>query len=816
MKSNLVLLALILASCQPEMPVTSFILVKGDGLTVPVNKELYGLTIEEINHAVDGGIYAELIQNRSFEDGVPPLNCPYDPVRRVLTTPNGWTIPFLRSDSVPGWRCFSATSYMYPDTKELINDKNRRSLLVSVSASAESGKGGVIAEGYGGIPLRKGEKYDLSFYMKGASMASKTVSLTLADSTGKTALSEVFRVAPAYEWRKYKHTFTATSNTNKAVLTITTDSSAVFWLDVVSLFPQNTWKGRPNGLRPELMELIAALKPAFIRFPGGSFVEGYTAGTYPVWRETVGDIAERKHFWNVWAYGTTNGIGYHEYLQMCEDLDAEPVYVINSGVTNQSRRPRYEDITAMGKLVQDALDAIAYANEPADSILGTLRASHGHPEPFDLKYVEIGSENYGLEYTKRFELFKKAIQEAYPEVMVISSSDIRGKNRNEWSDTHFYSSESFLISNHNRFVAGQYTRRMPPVFIGEFGLSGGAAPGSLRAAIGEACFLAGVENGQEIVRCLAYAPVLGNTKYKIERYPVIFFDGEQIALSPSYYLLQMFSSNRGDEVLKTEVRTYQKPQVTFGRAGIEMFDNSYEFKEVKIDNSPVTEGAVMTGGWTVGQGTLTPVANRWNYILLGDPSAYDYTFSADIRRTKGSGQVQFRVRDNGLSGERNDYIGLTIGSGVVEFYRQAGGVRDTLRTPVLYPFQSNRWYNVKIACKGEQIGCFVNDTLVHETILPGIPSLVSTAALDKEAHTIILKVINTTQHEEKTELNLQGVSVKNTAEIIQLTGDPEARNTYDHPGVVVPETKEISFSLGGSKVYNFPPNSITIMKLKID
>ena len=187
MKSNLVLLALILASCQPEMPVTSSILVKGDGLTVPVNKELYGLTIEEINHAVDGGIYAELIQNRSFEDGVPPLNCPYDPVRRVLTTPNGWTIPFLRSDSVPGWRCFSATSYMYPDTKELINDKNRRSLLVSVSASAESGKGGVIAEGYGGIPLRKGEKYDLSFYMKGASMASKTVSLTLADSTGKTA-----------------------------------------------------------------------------------------------------------------------------------------------------------------------------------------------------------------------------------------------------------------------------------------------------------------------------------------------------------------------------------------------------------------------------------------------------------------------------------------------------------------------------------------------------------------------------------------------------------------------------------------------------
>ncbi len=646
-------------------------------------------------------------------------------------------------------------------------------------------------------------------------MVPKTVSLALADSTGETAFSEVFRVAPAYEWRKYKHTFTATSNTDKAVLTITTDSSAVFWLDVVSLFPQKTWKGRPNGLRPGLMELIAALKPAFIRFPGGSFVEGYTAGTYPVWHETVGDIAERKHFWNVWAYGTTNGTGYHEYLQMCEDLDAEPVYVINSGVTSQSRRPRYEDITAMGKLVQDALDAIAYANEPADSIMGALRAKHGHPEPFGLKYVEIGSENYGLEYSKRFELFKKAIQETYPDVTVISSSDVRGKNRNEWSDTHFYSSESFLQSNHNRFASGR-TRRMPPAFIGEFGLSGGATPGSLRAAIGEACFLAGAENGQDIVKRLAYAPVLGNTKYKIERYPAISFDGEKVALSPSYYLLRMFGTNRGDEVLKTEVRTYQRPQVTFGQAGIELFDNSYEFREVKIDGIPVTEGSVMTGGWTVGQGILTPVANRWNYILLGNPSDYDYTFSADIRRTKGSGQIQFRVRDNGLPGEQNDYIGLTIGTGVTEFYRQAGGVRDTLCTPVPYPFQSNRWYNVKIACKGEQIGYFVNDTLVHEAILPGIPSLISTATLNKETHTIILKVINTTQHEEKTELDLQGVSIKNTAEIIQLAGDPEARNTYSKPDAIVPETKEISFSLSGPRVYNFPPNSITIMKLKID
>lgn len=458
-----------LSSCQPEMPVISTITVEADGLTVPVNPDLYGLTIEEINHGIDGGLYAELIQNRSFEDGVPPLNCPYDAARNVLITPNGWTIPFMRGDSVPGWRRIVPNTQIYPDMKELVNDKNRRSLLVAVSASGESGRGGVIAEGYRGIPIRKGERYDLSFFAKGANMVPRTIRVALEDSMANTVLSDVFQVAPLYEWKRYRHTFTATEDAPNAVLTITADTSAVFWLDVVSLFPEDTWKGRKNGLRPDLAALVDSLAPRFIRFPGGSFVEGYTAGTYPIWRETLGDISERKHFWNVWAYGTTNGMGYHEYLQMCEDMGAEPIYVINSGITSQSRRPRYEDITAMDKLTGDALDAIAYANAPADSLPGALRARNGHPEPFNLKYVEIGSENYGGEYFRRFELFRKAIKEAYPEITVISSSPLTKRGRSEWVDSHYYAGENFFLSNASRFNSDRYSRRSPAVFIGEFG-----------------------------------------------------------------------------------------------------------------------------------------------------------------------------------------------------------------------------------------------------------------------------------------------------------------------------------------------------------
>ena len=810
------ILVLLFSGCQPEMPVTSSITIDLEGFSVPVNQKLYGVTIEEINHAIDGGLYAEMIQNRSFEEGVPPLNCPYDAKRNVLSTPNGWTIPFIRPDSVPGWRKISSNTSIWPDGQELINDKNKRSLLVSVSASSETGRGGVAATGYNGLSIRKGEKYELSLFLKGGSMIPKTVSIFIGDSVAGEPLSDIFKVSPIYEWRKYKYTFTASESTDNAVLAITADTSIVFWTDMVSLFPLKTWKERPNGLRSDLMEMISALNPQFVRFPGGSFVEGYTAGTYPIWHETIGDNSTRKNFWNVWGYGSTNGMGYHEYLQMCEDLKAEPLYVINSGVTSQSRRPRYEDITAMNKLVQDALEAIAYANQPADSTFGAMRAKNGHPEPFNLKYIEIGSENYGQEYSKRFDLFKKAINETYPEITVIKSSFIAGKNRTEWTDYHFYSGEDFLIANHDRYETGQYLRRFPAVFIGEFSMGDASLQGTLRAAIGEACFLLGVENSPEVVKHLAYAPVLGNVNYDFQRYPAISFNNNSAIGSPSYYMLKLLADNRGDDLLKTEIETYSKPQVTFGYAGIDVFDNSYDFDDVRIDGRPVTEAMVRTGGWKVNNGTLTPDANRWNNVLMGDSAAHDYTFSVKLRRSKGSGPVQLRVRDNGKEGEANDHIAVSITPGACEFYRSSGAVKDTLRSPKAYSFESNRWYDVKIVCKDETVSCFVDDVLLHEVVLPPLPSLVSVATLDKEAETIILKVVNTTQHEEKTELNIKGGSVKNDAEILQLSGDPSDRNTFEAPNRIIPVSKNVSFSLGGPVVYSFPPNSITIMKLKID
>lgn len=808
--------ALCCAACHPEMPVTSSIQVDLESLRLPVNADLYGVTIEEINHAVDGGLYAEMIQNRSFEDGVPPLNCPYDAKRNLLTTPNGYQLPFLRPDSIPGWRRYSSFTGMATDQTATINDRNRRSLFVAVAADTLRGRGGVVATGYGGLSVRRGKQYDCSFYVKAGAPVARRLHIYLQDSTG-TRISDNYTVVPGGEWAKYRHTFTASVDDDRAGLVLVSDSSQSFWLDVVSLMPRDTWNERANGQRADLVKAIADLKPRFIRFPGGDFVEGYTAGTYPVWSETIGPIETRRHFWNVWNYGTTNGMGFHEYLQLCEDLAAEPVYVVNAGVTSQQRRPRYEDITAMDKLVQQTLDAIAYANEPADSTWGAMRAAYGHATPFHLKYIEIGSENYGTEYTKRFRLFEDAIHQKYPDITVISNRTVSKRKRTDWSDMHLNAGQSFYLSNTQRYLPTLDLRRAGAVFVGAFGYLGHSAGGTMQAAISEAVFLSGVENNPEAIRRLAYAPLLGNVHYTENYVPAISFDNARIALSPSYYMYKLFSENRGDWVLKSEVKTYEKPAVTFGRAGVYMFDNSYELEDVRMNGQLVDQAQVCSGDWTVSQGKLEAVPNRWNYLLWGDTLAYDYTLTARIRRTKGSGALEWRFRDNGLPDVNQDYLAFVVGrNNQCELYHQSGNVRDTLSSEKPFAIENNRWYSVQITCREERVQCSVDGQPVFDASMRKIPSLAMVATLDTLENEVILKVINTTWHEEITDLEMLGGTFRNDISVIEMAASPDVRNTLDNPTKVVPVVKSYSFPMGGPKIYHFPPHSVSILRLKLE
>ena len=238
--------------------------------------------------------------------------------------------------------------------------------------------------------------------------------------------------------------------------------------------------------------------------------------------------------------------------------------------------------------------------------------------------------------------------------------------------------------------------------------------------------------------------------------------------------------------------------------------------QVMIDGKPVEQGRILGGNWGISSGILTPVPNRWNYVLLGDSTASDYEFTSHIRRTKGSELIQFRVRNNGCLREQQDYISFTLGDGYARLYHQSGNVTDTLATTVKQPLVNNTDYDVRIRCQKDSIFCYVNEVLVQKAGMRPYPSLASVATLDKKNNCLYLKVVNTTRHEEKAELNIQGLSVEDAVDIIELAGEPETSNTFEKPDRIKPEKKKTTFTMGIPKTYKFPPSSITIMRFKIE
>ncbi|MDR3269518.1 MAG: glycoside hydrolase [Tannerella sp.] len=838
-----------LFACRPISPITSSVTIDLERLAMPVNKALYGLTLEDVNHAIDGGLYAELIRNRDFEDGLLPEGCLYDAAGRQLITPAGWNVPFVAPEAVPGWHLLSEHTWWYLNVTDPVNEKNRRSLGLRVDYSGRGG--GVVAEGFHGIGLRKGEQYELSFYLRGGSYATLTVGLR--DSMARKFLSDTCRIRPTSEWTPVRHTFTATGDMQNATLVFSADSGLWFYLDKVSLFPRKTWKGQPNGLRADLMDALAALNPKFVRFPGGSSVEGYSIETASRWEETIGPVNMRQPAWSIWGYGVTNGMGFHEYLQLCEDLNARPIYVTNAGMLNQRYRLRYEEIKNMDVWAERLENALAYANAPVDSTYGRMRADNGHAAPFGLHTVEIGHENNGVIYNRRYRYLRQGLKERFPEMSLICNDSAAMKGfRGDWIDTHYAANVDYLISSYNCFEVENRTIHTPITFVGEFGAAYSPAGGTLRAAIGEAAFLIGAERNPMNVKGIAYAPLLGHAGFPSHGVPAIEFDAARMVKSPSYHVLEMFANHRGDELLVTNTQTFHKPLVTLGRVSVIRYGDAFEVDETTLngqrfpaefrndrrtavlrpsppdvkrtpnvlsdpDNPDAPQSVqhrryLMTSLSTSGLHPLSEDVLR-TCLIAGDSMTYNYTFSAGIKRTQENGKIQLQVRDNGLVEELRDCIALTITDSQIGLYHCAGRVERPLTQPVALSMAENRRYTVKIVCENEQIRCYVDDVLLIEATVFSSPSLVTVATRESETGDILLKVVNTTWHEEWTSLRIAGGSITNRAEVIQLTGPADSRNTLEYPDVIVPVRKQIKFSFRRPIRYVFPANSVTIIRL---
>ena len=321
----------------------------------------------------------------------------------------------------------------------------------------------------------------------------------------------------------------------------------MLWLDVVSLFPEETYQG--HACRTDLAQMLKDMQPAFVRFPGGCYVEGDELANAFRWKRTIGDVAERPGHWNLWGYRSNDGLGYLEYLQLCEDLGTEPLFVINCGMAHKDVVPMEQ----MPEFVQDALDAIEYANGDAGTTKwGKLRAEHGHPAPFGMKYIEIGNENGGPAYDERYALFYDAIKAKYPDINIVANVPTR-QRPTEILDEHYYSLPEFFMSNAFRYDT--YDRNGSHIYVGEYAVTQNAGQGNLRAAIGEAAFMTGMERNADVVVMSSYAPLFVNPGWRRWNPNAIVFDASRSYGTPSYHVQAMFAQHRPDVILPLELKS---------------------------------------------------------------------------------------------------------------------------------------------------------------------------------------------------------------------------------------------------------------------
>ncbi len=403
-----------------QTPMTAKMSVRVDKSGIKVSPSLYGIFFEEINHAGDGGIYPELINNRSFE---------FNREKPVF-----WTV--LEKTK-------SAGNIQLVD-HDAGSEYNRKVLKVDVSGDGF----GVVNEGYWGVAVKSNEKYDLVVRAKakGNYQGGLGFALTCADHATTYGTTKIDKLDT--EWKFYTLPIASNAQDLKAKFVVFPTAKGTIYLDYVSLKPTDTFKG--NGLRKDLMEKLEALKPAFVRFPGGCWVEGDTMSTASRWKRTIGPAIDRWSQPNLWGYVSTNGLGYHEYLQMCEDLNADAMFVINCGMSHKGHVPMEE----MNEYVQDALDAIEYANGPADSKWGKIRAENGRVEPFRLKYLQIGNENGGPIYWERYDLFYTEIRKKYPEMQIVAckwGGAVTNKTPIEIYDEHYYNDPQYFIDHADRY-----------------------------------------------------------------------------------------------------------------------------------------------------------------------------------------------------------------------------------------------------------------------------------------------------------------------------------------------------------------------------
>jgi len=588
--------------------------VKADQPGAKISPTMYGIFFEDINFGADGGLYAELVKNRSFE--FPNAMMAWSEVKQGSAV--GCSVQTLDQDP------FNAASPHY----------------VRIQAGAAGY--GILNEGFAGMGVRKDENYLFSAFGRDAS-GRTAVRAELVSSNGQVLAQATLKGFDA-KWAKKTATLRPSATEAKAQLRIVLDSPGTVDLDMISLFPKKTWKNRSNGLRADLVQWLADLKPGFFRFPGGCIVEGRYLSTRYQWKNTIGDPEDRKLIINRWNdefkhrpapdYFQTFGLGFYEYFLLCEDIGAEPMPILNCGMACQFNSKELVPLEELQPYIQDALDLIEFANGPVTSEWGAKRAKMGHPKPFNLKYLGVGNEQWGPQYIERYIPFVKALKEKYPEVQLIGATgsdpqifpngpaevkflqEKLQELKADIIDEHFYRKPEWFFDSAGHY--DNYPRTGSKVFVGEYAAQsvGVASPNNrnnLNCALSEAAFLTGLERNADLVTMSCYAPLFGHEERWQWRPDLIWFDNLQSYASVNYYVQQLFSLHRGDVVLPVEIAGQEPP--TSRQPGLYVTssrdDKSNEIILKVVNSAPhATTATLKIEGRRPIQGTATVLAGE--------------------------------------------------------------------------------------------------------------------------------------------------------------------------------------------------------------
>lgn len=843
-------LAAMAVTAWPESRHRVYIDAASKGADIP--ESMYGMFFEEINHAGDGGLYGELLQNRSFEEHVCPGGMTYkDGKVWAPHALNYWGLDYvdfnvdwnIEEKKFQGWDITATGCSLSKDVavpEVVLHENTPNALRLAISGASDASVVNVDNSGYWGLAVKKGATYKLRFYLRTEDYTGG-VKAMICNAGGMALTEKEFKVVSDGKWTEYTAELVSTSKMDNGLFRLQFSGNGSIDVDYVSLFPADTYKGRENGFRKDVAEMLEGLNPAFLRWPGGCIVEGATLGNRVKWKETIGDPMTRPGEWSLWGYRNSYGFGYHEFLQLCEDMDMDGMFVANVGMSCSNRNGDFveaDDTEGLQPYLQEIRDAIEYAiGDPSSNEWAAKRAEAGHPEPFPLKYVELGNENGSDRYVQRYAYFYNTLKAEYPDITFINTMHWNDRSlfeKTDMFDVHWYVTPDEFYADATLFDVverGDYT-----VYAGEYAANNNVGSGNMDAALSEAVFAGGMERNSDLVTMTSYAPLLTHVNAPNWACNLIWFDNDEVMGRASYHVQKLYAENCPDYNVNTRIQSNLQQMRTRGRIGVGTWNTQAEFRNVTVCShdgeevfyesdftTRVNDWTESTGTWSVDDGgAYVQTSSEMPCIsLMNAMSVGNCTVELEARKTGGA--EGFLIVFGADTLETTDYYRLNIGGwantlvGLEKVTNGGGGTLVSGQSPCT--IETGKWYKIKLVLReAGTMECYIDGEKVFDydflDILPG--RVQAFGGYDRENGEVVVKVVNATDSLMTTTFNLNAAHIKPEGKVVTLAAESLTdENSLANPKRIYPE--ETTFgSFASEFVYDIQPRSLTIMRIKAD